>query len=273
MRVPTVVGELDVEEHGPRDAPAVVLWHSFLHHGGMWRGAVERLRDRHRLISIDAPGHGRSPILDRPIDLEACGRAVHQVLDACAVERAAFAGLSWGGMVAIDLALRDPSRLTALILLDTSARAERPHRRLRYVAMGTFVRALGVPPFFAKQIEPLFFGDETIAQRRELIDAFRAHVVRLDRRSIWHALHCIFDRKDRLSELDRVTLPTLVICGADDRAQPVEESELIARAMLDARLVVIPRAGHLSVYERPAEVSAVIARFLDGVHRRASAAA
>lgn len=260
MRIPTEVGELYVEDEG--EGPAVVFWHSYLHHGGMWRAQLAALRGRYRTISIDAPGHGRSEVLRRPIDMRACARAVSTVLDAREVPRAAFAGLSWGGMVAMALALQEPSRLWAMALFDTSCRAEPLKNRLEYLAMGTIVRAIGVPPFLLDRVEPLFFCDETRRTRRDRVDAWRQYVVRLEPISIWSSLRCIVDREDLERALRAVRVPTLVVVGAEDRAQPPRESEAIAAAIPGARLAAIPRAGHLSALERPDEANAILEDFL-----------
>ena len=77
MRVKTDLGELYLEDSGT--GPAVILWHSFLHHGGMWRGQLAALRARYRVLNLDAPGHGRSAQLRRPIDMAECARAVPEI--------------------------------------------------------------------------------------------------------------------------------------------------------------------------------------------------
>ncbi len=268
MRIPTEVGELYVEDEG--HGPPVVFWHSYLHHGGMWQAQLAALRGRHRTISIDAPGHGRSEALRRPIDMDACARAVGSVLDARGVGRATFVGLSWGGMVAMTLAVRAPARLSAMALFDTSCRREPLRKRVEYMALGTIERAIGVPPFLLDRVEPLFFCDETRRTRRDRVDAWRSYVVRMDAMSIWYGLRCIVERRDLERELRAVRIPTVVVVGAEDRAQPPRESEAIAAAIPGARLAVIPRAGHLSALERPDEANAILDDFL-GRHAPAGA--
>jgi pimeloyl-ACP methyl ester carboxylesterase len=261
MRVATNLGELYVEDVG--HGPPVVLWHSFLHHGGMWKAQVEALKGRYRLLVIDAPGHGRSPVVRRPFDLDACARAVAEVMDARGVRRAAVAGLSWGGMTAMAMALAMPSRVSALALFDTSARAE-PRRRLaKYYAMGTAFRALGAVPALVDRIAPIMFAEETRRGDPRMVEAWRAYVSRLDGEAVWQGLRCVMSRRDRLSELRAVRVPTLVVVGERDVAQPFVESEAIARAIPGARLEIVAGAGHLSAVEKPREVAQLLGRFLD----------
>ena len=257
MRIRSPLGDLYIEDVG--EGPAVVLWHSFLHHGGMWKAQVAALRYRYRVINIDAPGHGRSSAVRQPFDMADCVRCVEAVMDARNVEKAALVGLSWGGMVAFAMAVRRPERLRAIVAMDTSCRREPLGHRLKYAAMGTITRELGAIPLLLDRVEPLFFSAHTRAERRaEIVEPWRSYVARLDRSSVWHGLHCIFERRDLTEELRRVNLPAMVIVGAEDIAQPPRESEHIAASIPGARLVVIPHAGHISAEERPSEVNTVL---------------
>jgi 3-oxoadipate enol-lactonase len=261
MRIRTPLGDLYVEDQG--EGPAVLLWHSLLHHGGMWKAQVAALRDRYRVINVDAPGHGRSSPVRKSFDMADCVRCVEAVLDARNVERAAMVGLSWGGMVALATAVRRPERLRGLVAMDTSCRREPLGNRLKYYAMGTITRELGTIPLLLDRVEPLFFSAHTRTERRaELVEPWRSYVARMDRESVWNALHSIFERRDITEELRRVRVPAMVIVGAEDTAQPPRESEHIAASIPGARLVVIPGAGHISAEERPNEVNTVLTEFL-----------
>lgn len=265
MRVATNLGDLYVEDVG--QGPPVVLWHSFLHHGGMWKAQIEALRGRYRLISVDAPGHGRSPVLRRPFDMDACARAAAEVLDARGVQRAAFAGLSWGGMTAIALATTAPSRVSALALLDTSGRAEPRAHLPKYYALAAVQRTLGAVPALLRQVAPIMFAEETRRREPQLVAEWLAYVGRLDGEAVWRGLDCIMRRPDRLEALRAVRVPTLVVVGEHDVAQPPEESARLARAIPGARLEIVRGAGHLTAVERPREVSALLGDFLDATTR------
>lgn len=251
MRVPTRLGALHVDDSGG-DRPVVVLWHSFLASGAMWRDVAPRFARELRVLNVDAPGHGASDPLRVPATMDACADALAEVLDAASVRRAAICGLSWGGMTAMAFALRHPDRARALVLADTACRAERLRNVAEYTALGLYFRRFGAPPWLTARIAPLFFCDRTLRDRPELVDELGAYVRGLDRASVWNALQCIVRRPDRTRALAAVRVPSLVVCGAHDRAQPVAQSEAIARAIPGARLVVLPDAGHLSALEQPA---------------------
>jgi 3-oxoadipate enol-lactonase len=261
MRVRTRLGDLYVDEVG--EGPAILFWHSFLHHGGMFRAQVEALRSRFRVLSIDAPGHGRSAALRRSITMEDCAGAVVDILDTRAIDRASFVGLSWGGMVAMALGLQSPARLSSLALLDTSCRREPLRNRIEYQLLGAIFRKAGAVPPLMEKVSRLFFAERTRREHPELVDEWFSYVARLDGESVWNALQCIVGRPDSTPNLARISAPSIVIVGAQDVAQPVQESQAIAAALPGARLVVIPEAAHLSALERPREVNEVLVPFLE----------
>ena len=278
MRVKTSVGDLYVEDVAtPLRTSAgaglpVVLWHSFLHHGGMWRGVVDRLRARHRVINVDAPGHGRSAKLGRVVSMDDCAAAVATIYDACGIERAHFAGLSWGGMVGLALSLRAPSMLASMALFDTSCRAEPLKNRIEYALLARIFALTGAAPPLMKKIEKLFFADSTLRNDRAMVDEWHRYVARLDTETVLNGLRCIVGRRDLTPELSRVRVPTMVVVGSEDRAQPPAESRAIAAAIPGARLLTIEGAGHLSALERPREAAELLAGFFAEHERRAEQA-
>jgi len=262
MLVETKVGRLFVEVSG--EGPPIVLWHSLLCDGGMWRAQVAALRDRFRLINVDAPGHGRSGPIRRGFSMGDCVDAAIAVMDAVGAERPGFAGLSWGGMVAMRLALRHPERVAALALLDTSARAEIAEKKLRYRVLLAIATTLGPVESLMPQVEKLMFSDGYRAAHRETVMDFRRGVMRMDRDALGYSVRAVvIDRDDVTADLPEIDIPTLVMCGTEDRATPPLQSEVIAKLIPNARLVRIPGAGHLSALEQPDRVNGELAPFFD----------
>src|SRR3954471_11894609 len=122
--VRTRLGRWFYEERGKAKRegdPAIVLLHGFLFDGGMWRAQVEPLSALGRVIVIDGPGHGKSEVPPR-FTLEDHADAL--AIDAFAelgIKKAVLAGLSWGGMLSMRVAIQHPMRVHAMALVDTSA--------------------------------------------------------------------------------------------------------------------------------------------------------
>jgi 3-oxoadipate enol-lactonase len=265
MYVSTRLGRWYYEEHGKSrregDA-AIVLWPSFLTDGGMWDGQIRQLADVGRVLVFDGPGHGKSET-PPPFSLDDNARALLDALDALSAKRFVLAGLSWGGMIGMRLARIASERTAALALLDTSAAPEKMGNRVQYRAMLSTFRRVGLPSWLAeRRVLPLFFCEDTLRSRPEVAKRFWNDAVGFSREGVYKAGKAIFQRADFRSELAGVRAPTLVACGAEDRATPPERSREIASALAGAELVWIEGAGHLSAVEQPEKVNGALVPFV-----------
>jgi pimeloyl-ACP methyl ester carboxylesterase len=130
---------------------AILLGHSFFCSGEMWREQVPALARSHRVINVDLRGHGRSSPVRESLDLYDLVDDALALLDHLKIERAIWAGLSVGGMIALPAALDFPARVGALILLDTDA--ERSWIKIKHRSMGTATRLVGLRSFTAERGE------------------------------------------------------------------------------------------------------------------------
>jgi 3-oxoadipate enol-lactonase len=264
--VRTRLGRWFYEERGAAKragAPAIVLWHSFLCDGGMWRGQVEPLSALGRVLVFDGPGHGKSEV-PPTFTLEDNADALVDAFDDLGVESSVMVGLSWGGMIGMRLALRHAKRVRALALLDTSAEPDERARIIKYRLMISFTRRFGMPRALTdSQVTPMFFSGRTIASKPELVERTIRAANGFPRDGLARAaLAVLIHRKDILGKIDAIRVPTLVICGAEDRATEVPHSQRIAERISGSRLVIIQGAGHLSALERPDAVNEVLVPFV-----------
>jgi len=250
------------EEHG--DGPSViVLLHGLLFDGGMWNELLGPLAELGRVIVIDGPGHGKSEPAPRFV-LEDHADALFDAFGELGVRDAVLAGLSWGGMVAMRMALQHAERVRGLALLDTSAESEHWVRVVRYRAFIAMHRRFGTPyALYRKQIAPLLFSDRAIETQREMIDASYRHTMGFGRDGLARAaLAVVVHRRNILGDLPRVKAPTLVMCGTEDRSTPPERSRAIAGAIPGAELALLEGLGHMSVLEDPRAVEARLVPFV-----------
>jgi 3-oxoadipate enol-lactonase len=262
MLVDTCVGRLFVEVVG--EGEDVLLWHSLLCDGGMWRPQIRLLSDRYRFINVDAPGHGRSEPVRRAYSLWDCADAMRDVLDAVGVQRAAIAGLSWGGMAAMRFAVRYPKRVRALALCDTNARRDPPWKLAAYGVLAGVARAIGPIEPLVGALVPIYFSPVTLRTKPEVVADFLERITRMDRQALVAAVDAVlFRRDDIVEQLPHIRVPTLVLVGEDDRATPIEEAERIARGIAGARLVRVRDAGHLTSLEQPSLVADELEAFFD----------
>jgi len=267
--VRTRLGRLFYDEHGESRRggdPAIVLLHGLMFDGGMWRKQIESLSSLGRVVVIDGPGHGKSEPPPRFM-LEEHADALLDAVGDLDIPRALVVGLSWGGMVAMRLALQHPARVAGLALLDTSAERQSLSERIRYRAFVAMHRRVGIPyGMFLKEIAPLLFADRTIATRPELVEASYRRAMGFERDGASRAsLAVVVHRTSILEKLDRIRVPTLVMCGREDRATPPDKSEQIARAISGSRFVMLDGAGHMSPLEDPEAVNQHLVPFARSV--------
>ncbi len=244
--------------------PPVVLGHSYLCHGGMWREQLPALTAAFRVINPDLRGHGRSGAITGPFSLYDAVDDVVAVLDRLGIERAFWCGLSIGGMVALRAALVRPERVAGLVLMDTDAGAETAFGRLKYRAMALGVRALGVAPLLPS-VARLMFGATTRRNNPALVDEWKKEIAAVHVPSALRCLDALLGRDSLLDRLDQVRAPALILVGDEDRSLPPPKSRRIHGRLGDSTLRLIPAAGHLSALEQPSAVNAALLSFL-GAH-------
>jgi pimeloyl-ACP methyl ester carboxylesterase len=238
-----------------------VLGHSLLCDRRMWDGVLERLDPRFRVFNVDVRGHGRSTA-PGPFTLEDLAEDWRAILDAEEAERAILCGLSMGAMTAMRLALAAPERVAAMVLLDTSADPQPAWERVKFAGMAAVVERFGFVRAISRAIAPVMFGRTSIAEKPDLVERQMDRVQEHDPKQLVHAVRAVLHRGSIYERLGELRAPTLVVCGAEDQATPLVRSLRLAHAIADARLEVVPRAGHLSAIEQPERVARAVNEFL-----------
>jgi pimeloyl-ACP methyl ester carboxylesterase len=242
----------------------ILLGHSFLCSGEMWEPQVDALSRVARVINVDFRGHGQSSHATDPYTLYDVLEDMLAVLDQLGIERAVWAGLSMGGMVAMRAALATPERVTGLIVLGSDAGVEGRLKLLRYRALGLVARLVGVHPIMPAVLKQMF-GRTTLASRGELVTHWRERFGHVHVPSVLNGLGMLSGRDDLTRKLPRIEVPALVIVGEEDLALPPARSAAIAAGLANARLLTVAGAGHLVCLERPDLVTDEMVAFLSEV--------
>lgn len=277
----------DTASASPR--PDVVL----LHGGGVdsaelsWGEIGPRLAAiGYRVFAPDHPGFGESAPPPWPVTQERFVRYVAEVLAALGVDRPVLGGLSFGGGLTLGLALARPQLLRGIVLLGSYGIAERVTAGRssslvqwltwglqRTGALGAMSRSLGRN----RRALAWSMRHNTLRNPAALTDELLESVVAEARRpnafevfSAWQASE-IGPRQLRTTYLDRLgslTLPSLLVHGEQDAGVPVAAARRAAAAIPNARLVVVPKAGHWVQRDRPDAVLAALGAFLDDMLER-----
>jgi pimeloyl-ACP methyl ester carboxylesterase len=191
--------------------------------------------------------------------------AARWVVEQMPAEKFALAGLSLGGMLAVEIMQFAAQRVTKLALIDTAMRgqneAERAIRRarIRLADEGHFELVLGMQ--MARFIPAYRLPDKTLVD--EVMTMCGEIGVEIYKRQ--EELAAI--RADRRPDLPKIDCPTVVVCGRDDAATPLLLSEEMAAAITGSELLVVEQCGHLVTMEKPEETNAILKRWLSGASR------
>lgn len=236
---------LDHRLHGRAGAPALVLANSLGTGQTLWSHQLPGFVERFRVLTYDHPGHGTSELSEPPCTVEGFAHDLLGLLDELAFDRVSICGTSLGGMVGIALALEAPDRVERLVLSCSSAYLGPPDA---WAERARTVRADGIEAI-ADAVVARWFTTELQRAQPETVARFRATLVRTAPEGYARACEALaaWDARGRISA---VSVPTLVVAGADDPATPVEHAKLLASRIPDARLLVLERAAHLANVEQ-----------------------
>ena len=292
---------LHVEIDGDVDgALTVVFVHGFTLSMDCWHFQRRDLRGLGRLVFYDQRSHGASGRSRREhATIDQLGRDLYAVLNAVAARGpVVLVGHSMGGMTLLALADQHPElfrpiaeggRIAGVALVGTAA--------------GAFAETIfGIPGIVGRAVRPIAPGAIRAANRRaQLIEsgrragsdiaflltrklsyggdvppslvAFMEHMVAATPVEVMTEFFDTFLQHDKLDALKVLTdVPTLILCGEEDKLTPVRNSHIMAEALPDAELVVVPGAGHMVMLERPSVVDAALRRLVARSQQPAQAA-
>jgi 3-oxoadipate enol-lactonase len=256
-------------EDGPPDAPALVFSPSMFFDVRMFAAQAEQFADRYRVVRYDLRGQGRSARMPREqLDMETQADDAAALIEALDLAPCVYAGCSMGGFIALRLAARRPELLRSAVVMGSSADAEEA-----VAEMDGLIEALG-----AHGMEPVLdgvlqfmLGDTTLTDpaRAGLLADVREMLMTRGPEyadAAWHIPH----RAGVLDELPGITVPVLVLAGAEDHTYPPVKSEQMAALIPGAELVVVEQAGHVLPLEHPEAVNAVLEDHLASLRAVAS---
>jgi 3-oxoadipate enol-lactonase len=259
--VQTRTARLNVVERG-RGVP-LLLAHGFPLDHSMWEGQLNGLFNAVRVIAPDLRGFGASEIVPGVATMEQMADDLAALLDALAIEGpVVFGGLSMGGYVAWQFALRHRQRLSKLILCDTRSIADSAEAAAGRLKTAERVLKEGAA-VVADGMLPKLFGPRTQTDQPGIVEATKQVMLRTNPAGIAAALQGMAQRPDVTSRLSEIGVPALVIGGEHDAISPPAEMRGFCAQMRNARFVEIPGAGHMAPLEAPGLVNDAIKNFLN----------
>jgi 3-oxoadipate enol-lactonase len=255
------VNDIDVNYvlEGPAHAPTVTFSHSLATDLSMWNPQAAALAKRYRVLRYDTRGHGNTDAPSGAYSLAQLADDARGLLKALGIARTHWVGLSMGGMIGQTLALSTPGLFQSLSLCDTSSRVP-PEAKPTWDERIAVAETKGMDP----HVEPTiarWFTPKFVESRPDVVNPVRDMIRRTNPRGYAGCCHAIrsLDLTDRL---DAITIPTLIIVGAQDVGTPVAASQAIHERIKGSELVILDPASHLSNLEQPEHFTRALEMFL-----------
>ena len=239
----------------------VLLSHGLATDLSMWDELTATLRNDFRVVRYDARGHGATPATDGDYNLDQLTADAAGILDALGIEKAHFAGLSMGGMIAQGLMLDHPDRVISAVIAD-SRHTTTPEFTQAWLSRADEVRSGGIEAIVASTIER--WSSAGLAQRDPAVVARMEKMIRNTSAAGYRGCAAALAHLNYGHRLGEIATPTLVICGDEDHGAPPENSRQMHEMIKGSRFLVVEQAGHISNIEKPRFFnSAVVALFKD----------
>ena len=241
------------EESGFGTKTPIVFLHGVGSDKSVWRPQLDYFGQERRAIAFDYPGYGDSDPAPEGTTRDDYAAAILSALETLDVARAHICGLSLGGVVAIALHQLSPEACATLILADTFA----VHPEGRAIFDRSLAGSSDLPAMAEARVDFLIAQPADPGVRSNVVETMSRidpASYRIGAEAVWLA-----DQRERASA---IAVPTLVIVGDQDFITPIDLSNELLDLVPDARMQVIPGAGHLTNLERPEAFNGMVGEFI-----------
>lgn len=236
----------------------IVLFHSLLADQSSWDRIVQPLAATHQVVVLNLPGFGQSHSVGGA--LEGIADHIASGIEALGLKKPILMGNGYGGFIALLTAIRHPGIASRLVLADCGACFSEPGRAA-FRGMSSTAREKGLGAIADVAMRRLF-APEFQERNPELTEERKKRFLAVDPETFHGACNALatLDIRDKLSA---VTVPVLVLVGAQDEATPPPMSRELASALPDARLVELPGCAHVPQLQAPDQFMAAVRPFID----------
>lgn len=260
MRIPVDDATIDVLSDGSGDP--IVLIAGFPLTREVWDAPAARLAARARVIRPDLRGMGSSSVPDGPYLMETLAGDIAAVLDALGVERAALAGHSLGGYVAMAFSRMYSERVSRLALISSRLAADTPQAAASREELADRAEHDGRIDAIVDEYVPRLFAASLLEKRSPLVNRAREIARQNSVTGAAAMLRGMAQRVDAYDIAQELEMPVLVVAGGADQVVGLGEAEEVRRAFPHATLRVLGRSGHLPMLEEPEALSDLLVDFM-----------
>lgn len=248
------------DDLGKGELPIIFI-HGFPFNKSSWQPQMAFFQHTHRVIAYDIRGFGASTAGTEKASIQLFAYDLVKFMDGLNIEKAIVCGLSMGGYILLNAVQRFPDRFAALVLADTQCIADSEEARAKRQKSILDIEENGLQPFaeaFVKNV----FSEKSLENKLDWVEKIQKIIVSTAVGTVTATLSALAGRAETCSLLSKIKVPTLIICGSEDKVTPVEQSEFLQKGIENSTLNIIEKAGHLSNLEQPAEFNKRLLAFI-----------
>lgn len=243
----------------------IVLLHGFCEDGSMWDEVIANGIDGLKVITIDLPGFGKSPITSS-FSIEDFGTMVLQLLEEIGVETYYLFGHSMGGYIALSMVEKNAKGILGLGLLHSHPFADNEAGKINRQKAADFIAKYG-STLYIKQVIPALFPKSFITSNRFLLEKLVFDACNYPTAGISNALIAMKNRPNRQAILEKMTIPFLAVIGEKDELLATDQLLKQASLAPTTQVELIKNCGHMGPFEQPKLLNKILHRFIQNFQR------
>lgn len=248
--------QINYQTFGDANKPALIFSNSLGTKYSMWQPQIEHFQQDHYVICYDTRGHGASSVPQGPYSLEQLGQDVVNLLDHLDIAKAAFCGISMGGLTGQWLAIHKPERFSQVIVCNTAAKIGQEQA---WQDRAVLVREQGLAPIAATAASR-WFTDPFIQSNPAVVAELSNDLGAGSPEGYANCCEALA-KADVREQLSSIQIPVLIIAGQQDPVTTVADGQFMQQRIANSRLFEI-NASHISNIEQPEAFNQAVQTFL-----------
>jgi pimeloyl-ACP methyl ester carboxylesterase len=259
-----IINGLAVFLEGNSKNKSIVFLHGFPYDHTMWEAQIDELSEKYFCITYDIRGLGESPVGDGQHTMEYFVDDLETIIDQLKLDKPILCGLSMGGYISLRALERFENKFSAVILCDTRSEADNNEGKLKRAGSIKRINTEGLAPF-TKDFITSCYGDNYKKNNKDEFEKRIAKSSAFDPIGVKGSLLAMIGRNDTTEYLNKIKIPSLIICGEFDAHTPPAVMKPLVEKITSSEFVVIKNSGHMSPIENPEEVNEAITNFLKNI--------
>jgi 3-oxoadipate enol-lactonase len=251
------------DDLGESNIPVIFI-HGFPFDKSSWQPQMDYLKNTHRVIAYDIRGFGKSGRGDEKLSIGLFADDLIRLMDLLRIKKAIVCGLSMGGYILLNAINRYPDRFEAIILSDTQCIPDTDEAKEKRYSTIKQIESNGLIEFAAGYVKNVFC-ENSLTDKKEIVKKIQNIILSTSQQTITETLKALVQRWETCSSSENIAVPTLILCGKEDKVTPITQSQLLNRNIPSSAIHIVENAGHMSNLEQPEQFNRHLYSFLSGV--------